>query len=96
MKSWDKQEIRQAVKKLKNKKSPFFDKIRRKKKKKRNDQIEPWITSAYLHQTFNLILQCGKILDIWCQGLISPIYKSGDKSDPTSYIGNVYLVASSM
>ena len=26
------QEIRQAVKKLKNKKSPFFDKIRRKKK----------------------------------------------------------------
>ena len=25
--------------------------------------------------------------DIWCQGLITPIYKSGDKSDPTNYGG---------
>ena len=36
---------------------------------------------------FNLILRSGKIPDIWCQGLITPIYKSGDKpeSDPTNY-----------
>ena len=25
--------------------------------------------------------------DIWCQGLITPIYKSGDRSDPTNYRG---------
>ena len=25
--------------------------------------------------------------DIWCHGLITPIYKSGDKSDPTNYRG---------
>ena len=36
---------------------------------------------------FNLILQSGKMPDIWCQGLITPIYKSGDKSDPTNYRG---------
>ena len=37
---------------------------------------------------FNLILQSGKMpddSDVWCQGLITPIYKSGDKSDPTNY-----------
>ena len=36
---------------------------------------------------FNLILQSGKMPDVWCQGLITPIYKSGDKSDPTNYRG---------
>ena len=38
------QEIRQAVKKLKNKKSPFFDKIRR-KKKIRNEMIKSSLES---------------------------------------------------
>ena len=51
------QEIRQAVKKLKNEKSPFVDKIR-------NEMIKAN-----------------------CQGLTTPIYKSGDKSDPTNYRG---------
>jgi len=76
------QEIRQAVKKLKNKKSPFVDKIR-------NEMIKPSLESLlpiYI-KLFNLILQCGKTPDIWCQGLITPIYKSGDKSDPTNYRG---------
>ena len=36
---------------------------------------------------FNLILQSGKMPDIWRQGLITPIYKSSDKSDPTNYRG---------
>ena len=35
---------------------------------------------------FNLTLQSGKKPDVWSQGLITPIYKSGDKSDPASYI----------
>ena len=25
--------------------------------------------------------------DMWCEGLITPIYKSGDRSDPTNYRG---------
>ena len=30
---------------------------------------------------FNLILQSGKMPDVWCQGLITPIYKSVDKKE---------------
>nr|WPH61295.1 reverse transcriptase [Somniosus microcephalus] len=36
---------------------------------------------------FNIILRSGCFPDIWCQGLISPIYKSGNKSDPNNYRG---------
>ena len=42
--------------------------------------------SIYI-KLFNLILQSGKMPDIWCQGLITPIYKTGNKSDPTNYRG---------
>ena len=76
------QEIRQAVKKLKNKKSPFVDKIRNEMIKASLESLMP----IYI-KLFNLILQSGKMPDIWCQGLITPIYKSGDKSDPTNYRG---------
>ena len=76
------QEIRQAVKKLKNKKSPFADKIRNEMIKASLESLMP----VYI-KLFNLILQSGKMPDIWCQGLISPIYKAGDKSDPTNYRG---------
>ena len=31
--------------------------------------------------------------DIWYQGLITPIYNSGDKNDPTNIVVSVYLVA---
>ena len=76
------QEIRQAVKKLKIKKSPFVDKIRNEMIKASLESLMP----IYI-KLFNLILQSGKMPDIWCQGLITPIYKSGDKSDPTNYRG---------
>ena len=76
------QEIRQAVKKLKNEKSPFLDKIRNEMIKASLESLMP----VYI-KLFNLILQSGKMPDIWCQGLITPIYKSGDKSDPTNYRG---------
>ena len=36
---------------------------------------------------FNFILQFGKMPGTWCQGLITLIYKPGDKSDPTKYRG---------
>ena len=76
------QEIRQAVKKLKIKKSPFVDKTRNEMIKASLESLMP----IYI-KFFNLILQSGKMPDIWCQGLITPIYKSGDKSDPTNYRG---------
>ena len=76
------QEIRQAVKKLKNEKSPFLDKIRNEMIKASLESLMP----VYI-KLFNLILQSGKMPDIWCQGLITPIYKSGDKGDPTNYRG---------
>ena len=76
------QEIRQAVKKLKNKKSPFADKIRNEMIKASLESLMP----IYV-KLFNHILQSGKMPDIWCQGLITPVYKSGDKSDPTNYRG---------
>jgi len=74
------QEIRQAVTKLKNMKSPFVDKIR-------NEMIKASLESfmtIYI-KPLNLILQSGKMPDIWRQGLITPIYKSGDKTDPTNW-----------
>ena len=74
------QEIRQAVKKLRNEKSPFIDKIRHEMITASLESLMP----VYI-RLFNLILQSGKMPDIWCQGLITPIYKSGDKSDPTNY-----------
>ena len=53
------QEIRQAVKKLKNKKSPFFDKIRNEMIKASLESLMP----VYI-KLFKVILQSGKILDI--------------------------------
>ena len=72
-------EIRQADKKLKNKKSPFVVKIRNEMIKASLEPLMPIF--------FNLILQSEKMPDVWCQGLITPIYKSGDKSDPKNYRG---------
>ena len=76
------QEIRQAVKKLKNKKAAFVEKIR-------NEMIKASLESLMpvFIKLFNLILRSGKMPDMWCQGLITPIYKSGDRSDPTNYRG---------
>ena len=36
---------------------------------------------------FNLVLSVGYYPDIWNQGLITPIFKSGDKFDPSNYRG---------
>jgi len=76
------QEIRQAVKKLKNKKSPFSDRIRNEMIKASLETLMPLYVKL-----FNLILKSGQMPDIWCQGLITPIYKSGDKNDPANYRG---------
>ena len=76
------QDISQAVKKLKNKKSASVDKIR-------NEMIKASLESLMpvFIKLFNLILRSGKMPDILCQGLMTPICKSGDRSDPTNYRG---------
>lgn len=33
------------------------------------------------YKLFNLILEAGQFPDQWCEGLITPIFKSGDKND---------------
>ena len=73
-------QLDEEAKKLKNKKSPFVDKIRNEMIKA---SLEP-LMLVYV-KLFNLILQSGKMPDVWCQGLITPIHKTDDKSDPTNY-----------
>ncbi len=46
----------------------------------------PALQTAVL-RLFNLVLSSGCFPDIWSQGLITPIHKSGDKSDPNNYRG---------
>ncbi len=36
---------------------------------------------------FNLVLSVGHFPEAWNRGLITPIFKSGDKSDPNNYRG---------
>ena len=38
------------------------------------------------YKLFNLVLECGTFPEIWCEGLITPILKSGSKSDTNNYI----------
>ena len=40
-----------------------------------------------LQKLFNLILQSGFYPSSWCEGIITPIYKSGNKQDPGNYRG---------
>lgn len=46
----------------------------------------PSITQA-LAKLFNLILWSGDFPEAWSEGLITPIYKNGDKLDPSNYRG---------
>jgi hypothetical protein len=48
--------------------------------------ITPELQNAVL-KLFNMVLTSGCFPDVWNQGLISPIHKSGDKSDPNNYRG---------
>ena len=36
---------------------------------------------------FSLVLETGHFPDQWCLGLITPIFKSGDKTYPNNYRG---------
>ena len=73
-------EIRKAAVKLKNKRSSFSDKIRSKMIKASIDTLMP-----VYEKLLNSILNQGTMPKTWCGGLITPIYKSGGRSDPANY-----------
>ena len=68
------------VKTLKTQKALRPDKIR-------NEMLKAGISflKAALSKLFNLILQSGFFPSSWCQGIITPIFKSGNKQDPVNY-----------
>ena len=45
------------------------------------------ILALSLTKFFNLLLKTRHCPDAWSSGLISPIFKSGDKSNPSNYRG---------
>ena len=75
-------EILIAAKKLQNNKSAFSDKIRNEIIKASLQEMMP----AYL-KFFNSILTSGIMPNTWCRGLITPIYKSGGRNEPSNYRG---------
>ena len=73
-------EILKAAKKLKNNKSSYSDKIR-------NEMIKASINvlmSVY-YKLFNAVLNACSMPQTWCVSLITPICKSGGRSDPSNY-----------
>ena len=75
-------EIRTAAGKLKNNISSFSDKIKNEMIKSSLNELMP----VYL-KLFNTVLDLGTMPQMWCDGLITPIFKCGTKSDPLNYHG---------
>ena len=67
---------------LKYKKSAGLDRIRSEMLK----NGAPYLTTS-LTKLFNFILSKGNYPVSWSTGLISPIFKSGNESDPSNYRG---------
>ena len=63
-------EIRTAVKKMKNNKSPYSDKIRNEMIKASLNEMMP-----VYHKLFNNVLNGGSMPLMWCSGLITPMFK---------------------
>ena len=81
-KPFSEEEVKQSIKMLKNKKAAGLDRIR-------NEMLKcgaRYLTTS-LTKLFNFILTKGTYPDSWSTGLISPIFKSGNKSDPSNYRG---------
>ena len=72
--------IRKAADKLRNNKSPFSDKTRNEMIKASVDTLMP-----VYEKLFNSILNQGTMPQTWRGGLITPICKSGGRSDPANY-----------
>ena len=75
-------EVETTIKALKSGKALGPDKIR-------NEMLKtgsPHLKSA-ICKLFNHILTSGYFPQSWCEGVIIPIFKSGDKQDPANYRG---------
>ena len=70
-----------VAKKLKNDKSAYSDKIR-------NEMIKTSLLMMLpvCHKLFNTILSLGTVPNIWVNGIITPIFKSGARN-PSNYCG---------
>ena len=75
-------EIINATKKIKTKKATYSDQISNEMIKASAD-----ILIKGFNKAFNTILTAGKFPTSWCEGLITPIYKTGNRSDPNNYRG---------
>ncbi|CAB4003282.1 Hypothetical predicted protein, partial [Paramuricea clavata] len=76
------EEIIKTAKKIKSKKTAHSDKIN-------NEMIKysvDILANGFI-KVFNTIMKSGKFPTSWCEGLISPIFKSGNKLDPSNYQG---------
>ena len=76
------EEIKNSISKLKNNKSSGLDSIR-------NEMIKSGanILLPCLNKLFNLIFSSGHYPSAWAKGYISPIFKTGDNSNPDNYRG---------
>ena len=80
-------EIQTIISKLKNGKTPGLDFLKNEFLK-----VLPEELLNFVCKFFNFILHSGLIPDIWCKGLIMPLYKNkGDKKDPDNYRGITLL-----
>ena len=75
-------DIISPAQKPKHKKSAYSDRIRSEMIK---SSVHILLRGYY--KLFNLILESGIFPDGWCVGLLTPIFKSGDKQDPNNYRG---------
>ena len=75
-------ELVAVISKMKNKKAEGIDKIA-------NEMLKhlPENLLVILLEIFNCFLKNGKIPKSWCEGLITPILKSGKSDDPDNYRG---------
>ncbi|CAB4032409.1 Hypothetical predicted protein [Paramuricea clavata] len=79
------EEIIKTAKKIKSKTAAHLDKIN-------NGMIKysvDILANGFI-KVFNTIMKSGKFPTLWCEGLISPIFKSGNKLDPSNYREYVY------
>ena len=76
------EEVKNAILKIKNNKSPGLDNIT-------NEMIKTWknILTPVLAKIFNTALLCGKFPTSWTRGIIVPIFKYGNATDPGNYRG---------
>ncbi|XP_066019612.1 uncharacterized protein [Pocillopora verrucosa] len=72
--------VRDAIKCLKPNKAIGLDKISARLLKDSGHTIVPSLTSL-----FNLLLQTGTFPSVWKNARVIPLYKKGDKQDPSNY-----------